>query len=174
MEELNPYAPPLANPVPLVTDDAQLPLASRGARLGAVIIDWLIITAILFVVQAVTGTLQKTVITEGGYFVSFRMAQTWYWALVWVGLWAAVNWVFLQQGQTIGKRLLKLKVLRKDGAPADLLRLIVHRTLVLNVLALLPFIGWIIPLVDGLLIFRQDRNTLHDDLADTKVVRLPG
>jgi uncharacterized RDD family membrane protein YckC len=174
MEELNPYAPPLADPVPALMDDAELPPASRLSRLGAAIIDWLIITAILFVIQAVTGTLQKTVNTHGGgYFVSFHMAQTWFWTLIWFAVWALVNWMFLLQGQTIGKRLLKLKMLRQDGSPVAMVRLLVHRSLVFTGLGMIPYIGWFIVLVDILLIFRPDRNTLHDDLADTKVVRLP-
>jgi hypothetical protein len=37
-------------------------------------------------------------------------------------------------------------------------------------MALLPGLNMVIGLVDGLLIFRNSRNTLHDDIADTKVI----
>lgn len=41
-----------------------------------------------------------------------------------------------------------------------------------QVAALVPIVGSIAVLIDSLCIFRSGRNTLHDDIADTKVIKL--
>jgi uncharacterized RDD family membrane protein YckC len=175
MDELNPYAPPQSDPVLPLEQDMDLPLASRGARLLAVIIDWLIVMAILLPIEAASGALTQSVTSQGGTtFFSFRASEKWQWHLISVVIWAVVNWVFLQNGQTVGKKLLKLQIQRKSGAKIEAARILTHRMLIINLLGLIPWIGWFIGLLDALMIFRAERNTLHDDIADTKVVKLPG
>jgi uncharacterized RDD family membrane protein YckC len=79
-------------------------------------------------------------------------------------------WAQLQWGQSLGKRLMNIKVLRTNGADVDLWRLILLRNVVVNLLA--QFCGFI-SLVDALMIFSQDQRCLHDHLADTIVVQHP-
>jgi len=77
-------------------------------------------------------------------------------------------------GQTIGKRMMGIKVLRTDGSPVDLARLVFLRNVVpwlINSACGLFF------LVDPLFIFTDERRCLHDQIADTivvKVDRYPG
>jgi len=42
-----------------------------------------------------------------------------------------------------------------------------------QIAVIVPFIGVLAVLVDALLIFRKQHNTLHDDIADTQVVEVP-
>lgn len=94
------------------------------------------------------------------------------WAVVGIVVVIAVNWTFLGRGQTIGKSALKLRIVRKDGTPADRARIITRRLLPIQLIAQIPFVGGLVGFIDCLCIFRSQRNTLHDDIADTKVVDL--
>lgn len=94
------------------------------------------------------------------------------WSVIGLGLWLALNWTFLQNGQTIGKKTLKLQIQRKDGSKIAPMRIFTHRVLPIHVVVLIPILGNIMVLIDALLIFRKGHNTLHDDIADSKVVQL--
>ena len=89
----------------------------------------------------------------------------------------AVNFVFLKNGQTIGKKLLKIQVQRRaDNSVLPIQDYLLKRLgpiYAVSFLGLLvsPFLNILI-LVDALAIFRPGRNTLHDDIAGSKVVRL--
>lgn len=114
----------------------------------------------------------------------------------------AVNFVFLKKGQTIGKMALKLQIQnRNTGALLPVQDLITRRLLPVYAVAAIAtviqsgagvvvvtgsqayaavdfrtVIYWALILIlaaDALCIFRPKRNTLHDDLANTKVVKLP-
>ncbi|HEX8435933.1 RDD family protein [Archangium sp.] len=74
-----------------------------------------------------------------------------------------------QIGQTIGKRMMGIKVVRTDGSPVDLGRLILLRNLVPQTIN--AFCG-LFSIVDALFIFGAERRTLHDQIADTKVVKV--
>jgi uncharacterized RDD family membrane protein YckC len=91
--------------------------------------------------------------------------------LVILGVVAVINCILLNMyGQTIGKRMLGIKVVRTDGDEVSLGRFIFLRFLPIALLGRIPFVGPIIGLVDCLLIFGDDRRCLHDVFADTIVV----
>ena len=60
-----------------------------------------------------------------------------------------------------------IKVVRSDGSPAALGRIFWLRNILNGVLGLIPFYV----LIDGLLIFADSRQCLHDKIADTIVVK---
>ncbi|MFY0573390.1 RDD family protein [Cystobacter fuscus] len=71
-------------------------------------------------------------------------------------------------GQSLGKRMMHIKVVRTDGAPVDLARLIFLRNVVP---VLIGMCTWnVFSLVDTLCIFTEQRRCLHDHIADTQVV----
>ena len=83
-----------------------------------------------------------------------------------------VNMVLLHRhGQTIAKRWLNIRIVRTDGSRCGLLRVIFARALPVGLLGAIPMIGWLISLLDSLLIFRDDYRCLHDHFADTIVVK---
>jgi uncharacterized RDD family membrane protein YckC len=99
--------------------------------------------------------------------------------LIGLAIFIAVNFVFLKKGQTIGKMALKLQIQnRNDGSLLSIQDILVKRVLPVYVINALGYaVHWSILLVliaDSLCIFRPGRNTLHDDLANSKVVKLPG
>ena len=60
--------------------------------------------------------------------------------------------------------------MRSDGSQASFARIVGLRYFTTSVLAPIPVVGSIYGLVDVLLIFRDSRRCLHDNIADTIVV----
>ncbi|RKH35704.1 RDD family protein [Corallococcus praedator] len=73
-------------------------------------------------------------------------------------------------GASLGKRLLGIRVVRRDGLPAEVWRIALLR----NVLpmALCGYCVWF-GLVDALFIVGEERRCLHDWVAGTRVVKAP-
>jgi len=90
--------------------------------------------------------------------------------------WLVLNILFVvRNGQTIGKKIVGIKVVRRDGSKASLSRIFWLRNVVTLVIttgleAALGGLGSLYSLVDHLLIFRASRQCLHDTIADTIVV----
>ena len=75
-----------------------------------------------------------------------------------------------RNGQTIGKKLAGIKVVRSDGSKASLGRIFWLRNIVNAIPSAIPFLGSLYGLVDHLFIFGDKRQCLHDKIADTVVV----
>jgi uncharacterized RDD family membrane protein YckC len=88
--------------------------------------------------------------------------------LVWIGVTA---WLVAANGQSIGKRLVGIKVVRTDGSRASLARIFLLRNVVSSLPNLLPYLGWFYMLADPLLIYQDSRRCIHDLIADTIVIR---
>ena len=170
MSEINPYAPPETDPVPPSQPGQTQTLATPSSRLGASLLDALIMMVITLPVSWLTGYFTRTM-EAAARGVTFH-PEAIFWSAFGLVVWIAINWSALQNGQTIGKRALGLRIVRKDGSAIPAKRIITHRTLPVQVAALIPYVGTIAVFVDCLLIFRAGRNTLHDDIADTKVIKL--
>ena len=80
------------------------------------------------------------------------------------------GWLVAKRGQTIGKAVLGIRMVRSDGSPLDFQRWLVRRVLPLSAVGQIPVANQILPLVDVLFIFRADRRCVHDLIADTIVV----
>lgn len=83
------------------------------------------------------------------------------------------GWLLRSRGQTIGKWILGIRIMRTDHRPISFRRLLLLREIVLGAPQALPLIGGLVQFVDGVFILGSDRQCLHDMLADTKVVRIP-
>ncbi len=158
-----------------------LPLAERGTRLLAASIDELILLAIALpmVFGAVPGLMSMT---EGGIDLESLGTNEVVRALVGgpgttvsaVALlcWCVITaWLVANNGQSIGKRMLGIKVVRTDGSRASFARIFLLRNVVNGLPCLLPSLGVLYQLIDPLFIFQQSRKCLHDMIADTIVVR---
>jgi len=85
--------------------------------------------------------------------------------------WGIYNIVLVYQyGQTWGKKMMGIRMVRKDGSRMSFARFFWLRGVVYGLCAAIPFVGWIVRLVDKLMIFRDSRQCLHDVIADTIVV----
>jgi uncharacterized RDD family membrane protein YckC len=63
-----------------------------------------------------------------------------------------------------------IRVVRTDGTRVGFGRFIFLRWLPVMLLGMIPLLGYVVSLLDVLLIFRENRLCLHDNFADTKVV----
>lgn len=173
MSEINPYAPPETTliPPPLPPEDA--PLASPWRRLGGAFLDGL---AVMLASIPVAWVLEKlgvhtNAFSSGPNGFSFRL-EGFVGTTISFLVWMLINWSHLARGETLGKRLLGMKVVRKDGRPIPRANIITDRTLPVYLVSIVPGVGSLFVLIDCLLIFRSGRNTLHDDLAKTKVIKV--
>ncbi len=88
---------------------------------------------------------------------------------------AVYQWFLIStRGQTIGKRLFGVKIVRHDGARIGFVRGVLLRvwvfSFVLGLVASIPVVGPYVGLLTLLPIVGQQRRCLHDYLAGTKVV----
>lgn len=84
-----------------------------------------------------------------------------------------VNYKLLRHGQTIGKKLLNIRIVsRSTSEPLPLLELIGKRIAPFYIPIRWSWYGPILIVISSLCIFRTGKNTLIDDLAGTKVVRI--
>lgn len=81
--------------------------------------------------------------------------------------------VFMQVrfGQSVAKRLFKIKVVRVDGSPVELWRIILLRNVVIHVVSQLC---GLVSIIDGAMIFGDEQRCLHDLIAETIVIDVSG
>jgi len=139
------------------------PLASRGARLLAVVLD----TVLLFLLWAAG---QNAVDGLADH-------PAWKAPLVGVVLGGALALTLGQvtllarRGQTMGKMALRIRIVDdRDESNPGFWRACVRRQVLPGLIGAIPVLGGVFALIDLLNIFGEERRCLHDLLADTKVV----
>ena len=91
--------------------------------------------------------------------------------LVGQSLFLLLNGVFLaNHGQTIGKRIMKVKIVDMEGKQVGFLKLYSLRYLAFSLITQIPVAGGLLALVNVLFIFGKPRRCLHDFLTGTQVV----
>jgi len=137
--------------------------ASRGRRAAAFLTDllavWMLLPGLpLLVLWLIPSSTVGLPLGVGSLLVlSLLIAQG-----VWLG----------RTGQTLGKRLFGVRVVRQNGDPAGFRHAVLIRALGFGLLIVgVPVIGWfVVPVVDVLMLLGDDGRALHDLLADTVVV----
>ena len=176
----NRFAPPRADVEDQADIEGGLVDAGRGTRFLAVLIDALLPVIIgIFIAVAVAIPAyerhkqeQAPGIDPPALGAGYHMTGTW----VLLGCAALVAYLIYSivlvylYGQTFGKRMMDIRVVRIDGSRVTFARFIFLRWLPLAIVGLVPFFGGLVGLIDPLLIFRESRRCLHDDIADTRVV----
>lgn len=163
----NPYAPPEAEVSDVVEADQPVEHASRGLRLGGAVLDgliWMVVAVPMMISLFASGawlTNPEAAVTSVGTFVTLAG---------WVALLVITIMLVHRNGQTIGKKLVGIKVVRSNGTRASLGRIFWLRNVVNGIPQVIPFVGYVYVLVDHLLIFGDKRQCLHDKIADTIVV----
>jgi uncharacterized RDD family membrane protein YckC len=142
-----------------LTEVVTAPLAGRGRRLVAFVIDSVIVLA---------GSVLEGILRGAGQPSTGKMlGGLWMLAVVLVQV-----WLLAVRGQSIGKILLKMAIVDLDTKlPPGFLRASVIRQGVQAILAQLypvALLGFMT--VDSLLIFTSSRRCLHDRFARTEVI----
>ena len=162
----NPYAAPQAKVADLQPTNTQ-EKAGRGNRLAAVLIDAVpmivvaIITGILIALGGVGADGKLNVL--GGVLMGI--------VVLFVLAYAVYQLVLLHRnGQTFGKKMMNIKIVRNDGSRAGLGRIFWLRMFVPGLIGAIPFVGGLFGLIDPLFIFGEEKRCLHDLIADTIVI----
>jgi uncharacterized RDD family membrane protein YckC len=162
----NVYAPPEAR-VADVIPEGELVLATRLSRFAAQFIDGIIFGGI-----AIAGGLAL------GFSIlkpdpQNALANQFTFFAFWVLSYLLVNGYFLyRDGQTLGKKAMSIRIVRADGSKAGFARILWMRLAPFWLLGQIPLFGPLLSLADPLFIFRESRKCLHDNIADTVVVRV--
>jgi len=162
----NPYAPQRGDGGDLLPEEQEL--AGRGSRLLAWFLDGVIVSLMVWlpalIVAAATGVFSQP---SEQFDFSLLILPLSLCALGFIA-WAWITLLLVARyGQTMAKRLLEIRVIRSDGSEASLGRIFWLRNVVNGLLAVIPLYG----LIDVLFIFGERRQTIHDLIADTIVVR---
>jgi uncharacterized RDD family membrane protein YckC len=163
----NPYAPPRARVRDVAAPRVTLVPAERSTRLGASIVDMLIFSAMVYLPMLVGSMIGVAGVESGneaaGMLVLIGLGLAFVGFIVW-------TWLTLKQmnatGQSLAKKYFNIKVVRSDGSPASLGNLIWKRNVLNWLLSIIPLYG----LIEVLFIFGEERQCLHDRIADTIVV----
>ena len=162
MSSDNPYAPPDSE----VAVEDPIDLASRGARLGGALIDGLLAMAVIFPLMFASGYWQRAMAGEQSVAETIGMG-----ALGFVVFLIMHGYLLAKHGQTIGKRLVKTRIVSIDNQ--DILpfwKVVSLRYLPVSVISQIPLVGPILTFIDVLFIFRSDKRCVHDLIAGTKVI----
>lgn len=173
----NHYAPPRSRVEDPLATPTGFELASRGSRLGAAILDSLIMGGPLLIIFAsgLSGvgvsrrpasafSLWSSVLAHGG--PGLYAGGTIELALI--GVTTALVY---RNAQSIGKKLCRIKVARLDGSRATLPRIFFLRYLPGAILGLIPLMNYLYVLPEVLFIFGPNRRCIHDYIAGTIVIR---
>lgn len=152
-----------------------LDLASIGRRFLAFWLDSLILTAIVAVpvvlIFLAVGLPLGMFTGEGGEeaeaaaglaMMGLQLVLTFGFMAVWIGY---EGWMLSRDGQTLGKKIMKIKVVTPEGA--DVARGQAYmRAALRQIIGIVPCLG----LINYLLAFGQERTCIHDQAAKTRVV----
>lgn len=171
--DFNPYAPPssLADaPIGEPTFHGhEVPLATLGQRFLGAFIDNMLAFFLLGSAGFVAGVLSAA--TQSGSQDANEILML---ALIGVG---AIAYMVLQSvlitrtGQSLGKRMVKTRIVLQDGRLPGFWRGVVLRSWLTASLGFIPLFGSVIGLIDLFMVFRTDRRMLHDHIAGTSVIQ---
>jgi uncharacterized RDD family membrane protein YckC len=169
MNAPNPYAPPktpVADPVEM--ESGPNALATRGRRAMAASVDSLV--ALLVSVPLVFHFKFIERLMQGEE-IPFSVELEF--EVLGFLLFMLVNaWFLARNGQTLGKKLLGIRIATLDGGIPSLWRNIVLRYATVSFATMLPYVGYIVYFIDPIFIYRADRRCIHDLIAGTKVLRI--
>jgi uncharacterized RDD family membrane protein YckC len=150
-------------------------LAGRGSRLGAVLLDQLFILVLLLpglwqLFQPFMEDIQagRTITPEE---LVSQITPVLPLLIIPILAFAIVQIVLLvKHGQTVGKKLLGVRIVKLDGSNPGFVSVIIMRGILPGIIGGIPMVGPFFSLINVLLIFREDRRCIHDLMAGTIVV----
>ena len=146
-------------------------LAGAGSRLGARIIDWIILAIGYFILVAIGLAAAFGADADGQTGVSIGAIVVVALLLGLVGILYEVTFIALK-GQTLGKMATRIKVVRADNGLVPGWGKSVGRWIIPAAAAFIPLVGWILSLLVYLsLLWDKVRQGWHDKAAGTLVIK---
>ena len=167
MDPHNPYAAPGVEISAPRLPSAPGVLASRLRRLGAATLDSLFLLVFILPARFASGSFDEFPAVVAESYVTSLL-----WGLGGAALWVGLNsWTILQSAQSLGKRVVGIKIVDLDGNNASFTKIVAWRFLPITLAdTVIPGSGGLVGSIDILFIFRSDRRCLHDFIAGTQVV----
>ncbi len=163
-ESVSPFAPPKAN-LEGVVAGAEVRLAERSTRLVAVLLDFLVLIPTVVPISLAAAFGQKTQELGAGMAIAAAIG-----GLLMLGLVIYQIYLLATRGQTLGKRWMKIRIVKLDGSNPGFVSAVLLRAFVNGIISAIPYLGYAYSLVDILFVFRDDRRCIHDLIAGTRVV----
>ncbi len=167
----NPYAAPTETPAYDFTQQASpdhYVLATLGQRFAGNVLDSLVLVVPIVLAMIPLSALEKN--TDGEPTESTLLLGVM--GLVILAI-AGVQWFMIStRGQSIGKRLVKTRIVRLDGSLPGFVHGVLLRGIVGYLPGAVPIVGNLYGLADTLCIFKDDRRTLRDMIAGTRVIQV--
>lgn len=171
MSNFNPYQPSSELLVDaLHYENSEARLATRTERFCGAFIDGL--TQFLIIVPLVFGLAIATGFPSDDTLFASILSEV-IGVIIGASSFLVVNgYLLASQGRTIGKLVMKTRIVDRDTDQiVPLWPLIGKRYVLFWAMSILPVIGNWVSIIDALMIFRGSRACLHDDLANTKVIK---
>lgn len=159
----NPSAAPGAA-VPVGNVDTVL--AGRVDRLCAALVNLMIVAVPIGYLMLATGLAGIEYQVTDGSAMLMLLAFLWLLIVVIIDL-----DLLYRNGQSIGKKLMGIKIVREDGSRCALWRIVFLRIFVNALPGYIPIAGRFYSIIDCLFIFGASRRCIHDYIAETIVVR---
>lgn len=138
-------------------------LAERRDRLWAKVIDNLIFAAAGIIAALLIPGLKDS---------SLLMPVMGLLGAVLLGFFAYQIWLLTTQGQTLGKKVMGLRIVKTaDMSNGGFVTNVLLRAFASAAVTLVPIFGTLFAMADPLFIFREDRRCLHDYIAGTCVIK---
>lgn len=156
------------------------PLASFGRRLASRIVDVLVVLVPLVLIQLPFGNKRYMVDTDKGEDVTEVVTNSYggtglIWTLIGIIAYIAYDWWFTKKnGQTVGKKLLSLRVAMLNDGSTPPSNVSLGRSAMLwapTLLCCFCFFLWPFALIISMLVDKPYRQGLHDKVAKTVVVK---
>lgn len=142
-------------------------IASRGSRLGASLLDSLVMMLFTIPTMYFTGGfdgVSKGV--EPSLFYSIGIG------LFGLMIFLLINFKLLKDaGQTVGKKIIGIKIVDTAGEPASWGKHYVKRYSVFFIPGQIPLVGQIFSIINILFIFGKQKRCIHDFAAGTQVIK---
>lgn len=167
MNDANPYQPPEASLTDERTGQGEAAMATPRQRFIAAVLDGIIGMVLVFPLISAAGMFDYAEQGETPPFL-FTLGMT---AIGFLAFILVHGYFLKQNGQTIGKKIMGIKITGLDNEVPSLSKILFARYLPISLVTLIPVAGNFLPLVDSLFIFRSDRRCIHDLIAGTKVVQ---
>jgi uncharacterized RDD family membrane protein YckC len=141
-------------------------LASRWKRLGGALIDGLVSLVVFLPLTLVTGG-QEQILNGQQLTIGQQVA---FFVVGYVVFLLLNGYLLYRKGQTIGKLVVKARMVDLKGHIPHFGKLFVLRYVLPSLVVQIPVLGSLVAIVDVLFIFGQENRCLHDHLAGTWVI----
>ncbi|PGS48316.1 RDD family protein [Bacillus sp. AFS041924] len=147
-------------------------LASRSSRFLAFLVDGFISFLAIFAISLISGIAKFSTYFDPNRVNDFDMGSSTI-SIICVIIFYILIPTYVWKGQTIGKRWLKIAVIKTDDQEVNLITMFIREIIALLGYIKIPFLYYIVgfvALADPFFIFSATRRTLHDRMAKTKVI----